>query len=202
MKTTMLKSFFFLTCLALFAAGCGKDGGKSSGNNNYNWGQNPYGSSQDSQASYASALTWYNSNSEISQTYGPRVEKRRTSVYSGPECKQKTALGFIDYTYCKNTQPQGSDSSRTVNVIVQPVKSQNADLAAVFANQGSLLRATSSISPVNTNGRLYKIELIKSNGKLVQFTIDTGLNSAFNPVEKYDEETGTLNYVTNPYDLR
>lgn len=200
--------------LLVFVTGCGKDNktggaGGSVGTqfgNAYN-STNPY--YQDPSAmtkqAFDNATAWLNTNVETSTYLGPRTENRDKIVYNAPSCNTKTYLGFIDIEMCKSGQVSREFlASRTVNVVLSNDKRANQKLAQAFApaEGATLISATQSVSPMGNGGSLYKLTYVKTNGHILQYMIDTGLNSAFNPVEIYDSELAQAEVVSNPFSLK
>jgi hypothetical protein len=205
MKSTLFMNLIF-SSLFVVAVGCGKEN-KSGSKSNYG-AYNPYNTynpyyqnpSQPSQQALANLQAWYTSTAEVSGTIGPKSEQRLVVTYSGG-CDTKTILGFIDINICKSGSAQTSNTvTRIVNVVATNNKSQNANLAAVFApaNGGTLVNVTEAQSPVSQFGRLFTLTYAKLNGHSIQYKVDTGLNSAFSPVEIYDSELKRGERVLNP----
>lgn len=196
------------TSLLVFTVGCGKESKSGSGSsyNPYNQ-NNPYyqNPTQQTQAAITNLQAWYQSSTENSGSIGQKTERRQPISFTEASCSTKTILGFIDINYCKNSQQStGSVVSRAVYIVSGQVKSQNSKLATALSpgNGATLVSATETNSPVNySTGRLFTLNYAKSNGHIIQYKIDTGLNSAFNPVEIYDSEARTGEYVLNPQQL-
>ncbi len=70
------------------------------------------------------------------------------------------------------------------------VKTSLALVSSILSGSlGTIVNVTTSTS--NTGGVFYAIYLVKSSGYSAVYTIDTGINSAFNPVYIFDSETRT-----------
>ncbi len=156
------------------------------------------------QTALQNLTAWYNSPAEIPPTIGPKTEKRVAVGLSANSCNTKTYLGFIDINTCKSSNQSTTNlPDRTVNVILSNTKSANSKLAAVFTptGGGTLKTITEEASKVYASGKLYTLEYVKPNGHILQYKVDTGLNSAFNPVSIYDSEQSKGEYVSNPMQL-
>jgi hypothetical protein len=209
MKSSLFKGLLLASVLVV-SVGCGKES-KSKGTTAVAY--NPYDTTnpyyQDptvaTQAAMANANAWYAATAETVSTIGQRIEQRVSYVYSGPNCSTKSyAGGFINFEFCKQSSATPTYTSRTVNVLQSNVKSQNPKLAAAFTPPaGSTLYSASETNSVfSLTGRVFVLTYAKPNGHGMQYVIDTGLNSAFNPVKIYDSEAASGEEVTNPYNLR
>lgn len=207
MKSSLFRVLITASIL-VFAVACGKDEKNKSGNSGY---FNPYNSSnpyyqnptQQSDSAINNLKAWYASTNEPITSLGQRTEKRDKLTYNPESCKTKTYLGFIDIDVCK----QSSTSSvhlpdRIVYILPTTNKALNAKLTPVFIPVAgtTLAYATETNSPMG-QGRLFTITYIKTNGNIIQYKVDTALNSAFNPVEIYDSEIASGEVVINPGQL-
>ena len=208
MKTTWFKSALVLTTLALFAVGCGKDGGGSSGGSAGNIPGSNNLTSSGSAASTA-ATNWYNGTAEGSTVMGTVVQVQRikfstTSSSSGQNCEEKKFLG-IPYYYCTSSSNNSSGSNqevvstanvntRTNNTVRINTKS-NSELAKVFnGSAGTLVNASQS-------GNEFKLAFLNEGSSIVTtYTINKAYHSQINPVriEVQNLSTGAIT-VTNTY---
>lgn len=119
-------------------------------------------------------------------------------------CKEKTYLGFINIQTCFNASINTPTFTTSFVTAVSngAVKSGNAKLASAISPAAGLVMINVSQTPGNFGHPLYTVDYGKANGHTVRYKIDSGLNSAFNPVEIYDTELGRLEYVANPSELR
>jgi hypothetical protein len=203
MKLTLTK----LLCTSLmltFLVGCGKDNASGGGGNPPVINQYQGNIPADSQQAFQNVSAWYGSTQEgLPSNAGPRTEYRTIQNYNDSNnCKTKTYLGFIDINYCLSSSNEGTSSTaqRTVNVVLGQSKSfNNPKLVSVFSPASGLVlkTVTEQQSPIGQNYKLFTIDYVKSNGHILRYKIDTGLNSAFNPVEIYDTELRRSEYVTN-----
>jgi hypothetical protein len=193
-----------LAVTTLTLSGCGKDNSTGKGGVY----RSPYSGTipAGSQTAFANAQAWYSSTVEgLPNSPGARTEQRRVDVYKdGNGCKTKTLLGFFDVNFCfNNTSPESSNTvSRVVYVILNQAKSNNPKLAAVFAPPANfqLVNATQSSGFFGKN--IYTIEYANpGTGHSIRYMIDSGLNSAFNPVDIYDTATRSREYVINQQQL-
>jgi hypothetical protein len=211
MKPTFVKALICLSVMAM-AMSCGKDS-KSGGSNGVQQTMNPFNEgnpfykspSEKTSSALNNAKAWYESPTEAATSMGQKTEKRVEYSYNEPDCNKKTVFGFMDIEVCKQSKVSTTNlEPRTVNVVPNNNKAANTKLAPVFnpANGATLRQASEVNSPMNNGGKLFTLEYVKSNGHILQYKIDTGLNSAFNPVEIYDSELKKGEVVTNPYELR
>lgn len=203
MKNKLFKGIFFTTFLLAFVVGCGKDGGGGGGSSS-----NPYTGNvpATSQQALANFRAWYNSTTESAYPgIGSRTEKRVLQTFSSTDgCESKpisifgVSLGNINYCFGSSNPVNLQNLTRTVYVLASQTKSQNAKLVAANSGSGMTL---ANVSQTNGQygGAVYYIEYAKSNGHRVVYVIDTGLNSAFNPVKITDSEARTVEEVTNIY---
>ncbi len=201
----MKASFFkILLCasLAVFAVGCGKDN-KSSGGTGTVPAVNPYTGSvpASSQQALKNFQTWYASKTEGKiPSIGQRTEIRRITTYSQTDgCEQKPIsifgvdLGNLNYCFNSSSQSDSDDVTRVVNVIVNQTKSQNTKLAAAYSGAG--MKLASVIQGQSQFGTYYQLEYVKTNGHRVVYIVDTGINSAFNPVQITNSEARSVESV-------
>lgn len=200
----MKASFFkIVLCasLAVFAVGCGKDNKSSGGGGVVN--TNPYTGTvpASSQQALKNFQAWYASTTEGQiPGLGQRTEIRRITTYGQTDgCEQKPIsifgvdLGNINYCFNSSSQTNSNDVSRVVNVVASQNKSQNAKLAAAYSGAGMTL--ANVIQGRSQYGTYYQLEYAKSNGHRVVYIIDTGINSAFNPVQITNSEARTVEVV-------
>lgn len=196
MKLTFTK----LLCTSLmltFLVGCGKDnasggsGGNPSLTDQLQVGNVP----ADSQQALKNLSAWYSSTTEgYPSTLGSRLEKRTVTIYSNSSnCDTETFLGFFNVNYCleSSTNNNVSTIERTVYLVANQSKAtNNPKLASVFSPAAGLTieKVTELPSPGGQNYRLYVVDYLKSNKHVLRYVIDTGLHSAFNPIEIHDTE--------------
>lgn len=201
MKTSL---FHGLLCASLivFAVGCGKEnksGGEAASPVNPYTGSVPAAS----QSALKNFQDWYNSSTEGSYPgIGQKIETRIVQNYSrtdGCETKPITIFGYniteINYCFSNSTSVSNQETDRVVNVLVSQVKSQNTKLAQAYAGSGMTLANATSLGQSRYGGTIYQLEYSKSNGHRVVYIIDTGVNSAFNPVQITDSEAKTVEFV-------
>lgn len=193
-------------------SGCGKDnssGGSSKSTQNanpYN-SSNPYYQAPSNSAKVAmdNALAWYRTRAETPTQIGPRTEQRDQITLNDPKCSERNFLGIFDVELCKQGGfTRSALPARTINVVLSNDKSLNSKLARAFNPGGgaTILNAVETSSPMMNGGKLYRLTYVKTNGHTLYFVIDTGLNSAFNPVEIYESEIKSGEVVTNPFQLK
>ena len=212
MESTHFKKLLCSAFMLVFLVGCGKDnssgGSKSGGGTSSNPISVPDLPST-STDQFNRLKSWYTSTAQhgLPNVAGSRIEKRAYLDYSSVtnECKTKTLLGFIDINYCFNNESiKPTIKERTVHVVLGGNKSlNNENLRRVFSPPSGYIfdKVIEASSPINSRARLYTVDYIKPNKHILRFKIDTGLNSAFNPVEIYDTETKKVEYVYNPIEL-
>lgn len=194
MKLTFTK----LLCTSLmltFLVGCGKDnasgGGTPPATNLLQQGNIP----ADSQQAFKNVSTWYSNNVEgYPSTLGSRLEKRTITNYSNSNnCDTKTFLGFFNINYCLESSSNNnvSTAERTVYLVSNQSKStNNPKLVSVFspATDLKLHKVSELPSPGGEGYHIYVFDYIKPNNHVLRYVIDTGLHSAFNPIEIHDTE--------------
>lgn len=200
MRTSL---FHGLLCasLVLFAAACGKDNkssGKSASNNLLT---NPYIGTvpADSAAAYNNLMTWYKGTSEgsLPQMNLAHYGETRTISTLKQECSTTTIDLWItekDLTFCKETSSQREVERNLARTAAGTSKASNTKLAQALSGSGlTLVKVTQGQS---YSGSLFTIEWAKSNGQRLVYTIDTGLNSAFNPYQIIDSEARTIESIS------
>lgn len=201
MKASIFK-ILLCASLAVFAVGCGKDN-KSSGGSGGVVNTNPYTGTVPaaSQQALKNFQAWYSNKTEGQfPGIGQKTEFRRITTYSQTDgCEQKPIsifgvdLGNLNYCFNSSSQSSSKDSSRTVNVLANQTKSQNTKLAAAYSGAGMKL---ANVSQGRSQfGTYYQLEYVKTNGHRVVYTIDTGIHSAFNPVQITNSEARTVESV-------
>lgn len=208
MKSTHFKKLLCTALMLVFIVGCGKENSSGGGGTTTNPITVPDVPSTSSDQ-FNRLKSWYTSTAQdgLPNVAGPRTEKRAYLDYSlvTNECETKTWLGFIDINYCFNNESvEPIIKQRTVHVVLGGNKALNNDnLRRVFSPPSGFTfdKVTEANSPLSSSARLYTVDYIKPNKHVVRYKIDTGLNSAFNPVEIYDTETKKTEYVTNPREL-
>lgn len=194
----------------LIAVGCGKS--NSSGGSSYNNGgstyNNPYNNPYNgnvpvtSQQPLQNFQNWYNSSAEGSfPGIGQRTETRKITKFDQTDgCESQPIsifglnLGSFNYCFSSSSQASSQNVQRIVNVLVSQNKSQNLKLAQAYSGSGMVL---ANISEGMGMGKVYQLEYQKTNGHRVVYIIDTGINSAFNPVRIIDSEARTDESVTS-----
>lgn len=192
-----MKSLFNgLLCASLlvFAVGCGKEN-KSGKKNGYAiWDMYGQGG-----VAVQNLQQWYQSAETTQQNMGGmRTETRKVEIYNpNGGCSTKTFLGFIDFNVCLSSN--AIQSSNNVQTQVAPIpygqpRSSVPRLAEVF-NPGAGM-AVANINQLG--GSVYEIVVYNStNGNSIKYKIDTALNAAFNPVEKFDTAALRKEYLIN-----
>ncbi len=184
-----------LLCLALLVtmvAACGKKSGGGGGHTPVSNGVNvPINNNASTTTlnAFNNLKAWYQSSSEGSlPSIGQHTELRSITTYNTSDSCDKWWI----FTYCVNTSSQGNTTNiplRTVNVVASSSKSNNSKLAAVFNSSLELVFAQQYGM---YGGALYTVVFKKSNNHLMIYTIDTTINSAFNPVRIEDTEAKTV----------
>ncbi len=204
MKASIFK-ILLCASLAVFAVGCGKDNKSSGGGTGPipAVNTNPYTGTvpASSQQALNNFQAWYNSNNEGQfPGIGQKTEVRKITTYSQTDgCEQKPIsvfgvnLGNLNYCFNSSSQSNSTEVSRVVNVLVNQTKSQNPNLAAAYSGAGMTL--ANVIQGQGQNGAYYQLEYAKSNGHRVVYTIDTGIHSAFNPVQITNSEARTFEEI-------
>ncbi len=197
----------------LFSLGILVSCGKDSSTNTSGSSAQPYStpvqqlsnniSSNNGQTAYNNLLAWYNSTAENTTPQRSVLEQRLIQTFSKPNCETNTYLGFINLQTCFGTTSGSSRYEyRTITPTSTTNKSLNSKLSVVF--QPTTVMNLVGVS--QTNGifgkPLYQVDYVKYNGHVLRYKIDTGLNSAFNPVEIYNSEIGTKESLTSPNLLR
>jgi hypothetical protein len=204
------KLFLFLT-LSLFLISCGKDEESSSSSSS----KEPVKETTEKVEevvdnmettgtnAYSKVLSWYTSKTENSTPAGTVLEQRLLESFSKSNCKDTTVLGFINLQTCFGTSSTRAEYIYNhVTASSSTDKTQNTKLYLVF-NPSSDMGLQGVLESTGPFGKpLYQIDYVKMNGHVIRYKIDTGLNSAFNPVEIYDSELGTRESVINASSLR
>jgi hypothetical protein len=201
-----------LLVLTLLVSACGKDEKSSSSSSSKEPAKQPTTNKVEPVAdnmtstgtnAYSEVLSWYNSKTENSTPAGAVLEQRLISTYAKSNCETDTILGFINIQTCFGSSSTKSSYIYTnITAKSSTDKSQNSKLYLAFnpTSDMGLQGVTESKGPFGKS--LYQIDYVKFNGHVVRYKIDTGLNSAFNPVEIYDSEAGTMESVVNATQLR
>ncbi len=188
----------FCFALIVLSTGCGKDNKSGSTGTQ----PNPFSGNLGSGTAEANFKTWY-----LSSTEGPipgigsKSETRTIKTYTqtdGCELKPITIfgvnLGNINYCFSGSGPSSTETIRRTVNVLPSVNKSSNSVLAAAYTGAGmTLVKITEDTS---FYGKVFYLEYTKTNGHRVLYKIDTGIHSAFNPIEISDSEEKTVETVT------
>jgi len=160
-------------------------------------------SSNSGQSAFNNLLSWYNSNVENSTPAITVKEQRRIDRFSQPNCKTNTYFSILNLQTCFGSTSGSVDYvERNVTASTNTIKSSVPNLAAIFQPTASmtLMGVTQWSGPFGKP--MYQLDFFKSNGYFLRYQIDTGLNSAFNPVLVFDSEKGTSEIIINPYYLR
>lgn len=220
MKTNSFRKVLFASLMLSLVTGCGKDKEKSSAApapapapvtapapapapapvvNNLQ--------SVTGQQAYSNALAWYNSTTENSvPTSAPAItEHRSVSTFGEPNCKSTTVLKFINLSGCFGVSASNSNVETRYVIPVQNgvSKATNSKLAAVFSAPTGYSMISAQQVPGPFNFPIFMIDYgNSSNGHVIRYMIDSGLNSAFNPIRIYDTSIRKSEEVTNPNQLR
>lgn len=208
MKSTILH-LLSLFLIVGFASSCGKkEGGGSSGSssNNYNSGSNV-------NTTGAEALnnlrTWYQSTSEGEFPKNGLPQAIQVITKSKTINSSCTDLGWFG-DFCVNKG--GTWTTNPVVLVTRNTGSKSvvvdlkAALDPLFAGANpdslSLPQGVNSItqkpSPV-TGGSIFSITYVNSNQKIIFYQIDSGYNSAVNPVYKFDGINNTEKLLFSAY---
>jgi hypothetical protein len=204
----MKSKFFNLFACALllsFAAACGnKDGGSSKGNNGYSPTSN--GLNASGTQAQTNLIAWYNSTVEgsyPSMSYPVRFVTRSTRSFSTSNgCNQQSVsvfgLNLGNINLCYDTQNGGStsQSQEQVLLVANGSKSLNPKVAEAMSGiltpgqNGNLLVSVTQKPSTKSSGSVFVIQYVNSNQKSLVYVIDTGINSALNPVYSMDGGNG------------
>jgi hypothetical protein len=196
MKSILMKVLCF--ALVVFALGCGKDN-KSGGSNPQT---NPFSGNLGNGTAEANFKSWYLSNTEGPMPgIGSKSETRTIKTYSQTDgCELKPInifginLGNINYCFSGSGPSSTETVRRTVNVLPSTNKSTNSVLAGAYTGAG--MRLIKITEDKSFYGKVFFIEYAKTNGHRVLYKVDTGIHSAFNPIEISDSEEKTVETVT------
>jgi hypothetical protein len=150
----------------------------------------------------ANFKSWYLSNTEGPiPGIGSKSETRTIKTYTqtdGCELKPITIfgvnLGNLNYCFSSSGPSSTETIRRTVNVSPTVTKSSNPVLAEAYTGAGmNLVKITEDKS---FYGKVFFLEFAKANGHRVLYKVDTGIHSAFNPIEISDSEEKTVETVT------
>jgi len=196
MKLYLMK----VLCLVLvaFALGCGKDN-KSGGSNPQT---NPLSGNVGNGTAEANFKAWYLSNIEGPMPgIGSKTETRTIKTYTQTDgCELKPInifglnLGNVNYCFSSSGSSSSETVRRTVNVAPNMNKSSNTVLAEAYSGAG--MRLVKITEDKSFYGKVFFIEYAKTNGHRVLYKVDTGIHSAFNPIEISDSEEKTVETVT------
>jgi hypothetical protein len=203
MKTLSIFTFSFLLVLG----SCGKNSVKSSGSatNSYNpYGQQNIGAT--AQQALANYQAWYASSSESSfpsQNLLARTEYRTLTTYNASNCNNQSvnlfglSLGSINLCFNASSPSNSQQLTRYITLNTGSSKSNNSKLAQVLSvSNATLMNVTQSVSQM-AGGSVFRLEYVKQNGQSLVYVVDTGYNSAMNPVVIIDSEARTSETVTN-----
>ncbi|HXH29727.1 MAG TPA: hypothetical protein VNJ01_02830 [Bacteriovoracaceae bacterium] len=181
-----------LTLLLTVGLSCGKN---SSGKKNQPPLYNQYVGiiPSTSQQPMDNLRAWYTSTNEGTfPTIGQHTEERRITTYSSSEGCSKWAI----FTFCLGSSSNGThvDSSKTINILATGSKATNSKLAVAMA--GTSLELVNVSQYPMSQGAIYTLVYKKPiSNHLIVYTIDTGINSAFNPIRIEDTEAKTVEKV-------
>lgn len=201
MKTTIMHLMSLFLILA-FSASCGKKEGGSSGSssNNVNTPVNN-GLNTTGQLALTNLLAWYNSTAEGSL---PTASIGRGDIIKAVD-KQSISSNCIDLGFFGDACFSAGGGNWTTTILPTMPRNTGAKSNVVAVNEALaplvggantrnliLLNGVNSItqqqSPV-TSGVLYTITYkVNNTQKMVMYQIDTGYNSAVNPVGLIDEQ--------------
>jgi len=163
---------------------------------------NAYTSTISASAGQAQAdlLAWYSNTTEgLPTALGSYTEKRQITVYKAPSdsCKNKSWWIFSANICSSSSTIQSQNTvTRSVYVVSGSVKSSNANLASALNQTG--MASTNVTKVQGTNGQpAFIIDYTRTDGTVLSYVVDTGLNSAYNPVVKNDSATRTTEKVTS-----
>ncbi len=196
-----------LSCVLIlsFAAACGKNSSNGSSANNFlPSGSNTLQASGDQ--AQANLKAWYNSSSEggyPSLAYPVRQVTRSTTTFStSNNCNQQSlnawGINLLNLNLCLNATSGGATSNSTENVTLSSTGSKlvNPKLAEALAGIMSpgaggltLVNISQQPSPASS-GSAFVIQYVDSAQKPHVFVIDSGINSALNPVHSIDGAAG------------
>lgn len=206
MKSTFMRVLGTLALLATIAS-CGKDGGGSSGARPQPV-YIPIGSSTGT-STLANFKTWYKST--LNGSYpGPGLydEERKTYTYNtAGNCSSQpvkifgTTIGNIESCSHSGSPTSTNTVSTEKAVLMGGSKASNTILASINAGTaGTLISATQTgglqIGYGFTQGSLYILRFQATNGSVKEYWIDTGINSAFQPVKTIDVTAGSEEVLT------
>lgn len=190
----------FLLLLGLvLAVSCGRETTGSSSDSSASSTFTASTSSTSSEA-MSNLLAWYQSTTEASYYTGTtaRTEYRVVNVYPSSSCTTQAisvaglSLGSVYVCSSGSSVTSSSYSSRSVLPTQSGAsKSTVTELANLFNGSiGTIVNVTTATSSL-TGGTFFTVHIVKSSGYAAVYTIDSGMNSAFNPVYSFDSETRT-----------
>lgn len=205
MKLSM-KTLICLALLSFVAVSCGSEKSKGGGSKSYSAYSASAYFTQSSQYAMDNVLAWYNSNTEGSfpnpNFPGVKTEERTLKTFSPATnpCTSTNYYGIITLTSCNHSSPSPIStvtSTNQVPMIPGQVKSNNPKLAQALSGSGMTLYEAVQMS--SGWQAVYILKYYKANGHTVKYTIDTGVNSAFNPIATEDSETNTKEELSSIY---
>ena len=197
-----MRKISLMICLSLFLVSCGKESSSSgtSYSNLYN-STLPTGSSD----ALTGLTTWYQGTAEGNYytTSTTRIEYRTVKTYNASNGCSNQAINVFginlgSVNLCSNNSSLAN--STTVSRSVTPViagnsKVGNTKLAQLFSGAvGTLANVTQAQS--SFGGMAYTLTFTKATGYQAVYVVDTGINSAFNPVYIIDTEARTEETVS------
>lgn len=214
MKTIIVKALGLALLITL--AGCGK--GSSKGGSSVNCAKNPYqqaclvnggmngiGTISGTQA-LANFKAWYASSNNGMYPGSANLYKEDRTTYTyntGSNCSSQPVkifgINLGNFQSCSySSSPTSTNTvTNTVAVLVGASKASNAILASIYAGTaGTLVSAVQTQGLPSYGGALYIIRLQAVDGSVKEYWIDTGINSAFQPVKTVDVTNSKEEVVT------
>jgi hypothetical protein len=200
MKVFSTRTLFL--ALIVVASGCGKDNKSGGSGSQPNPQPSPISGNFGSGSAQENFKSWYFSTTEGPiPGVGSKTERRTIKTYSQTDgCELKPInifgidLGSFNYCFSGSSQSSIETVTRTVNVTPSFNKSSNTVLAGVYS--GSDMTLVKLTEDKSFYGKVFFFEYAKPNGHRVLYKVDTGIHSAFNPIEISDSEEKTLETVT------
>ncbi len=211
--STLLTSLIFATTLA----SCGNNSGgstRTSHQNSNNSSTGNTGVSASSSVAKTNLLKWYNStveggypsSSSIQMTPMRFVYKTVKELSTSNSCNNQSlnlfGMNLGSLNLCFNTQTSGTGETlpgEMVQLLASGSKKNNEALGEAMSGIVSSSDSELILVSVTQSGTVFVIQYINGEQKSVIYSIDTGLNSALNPVYHLDGVNGEISQLSHIY---
>jgi hypothetical protein len=211
--STLLTSLILATTLA----SCGNNSGGSSRSGHQNSNNSSAGNtgvSASSLVAKTNLLKWYNStvegsypsSSSIQMFPSRQVFKTLKELSTSNSCNNQSlnlfGMNLGSMNLCFNTQTSGSGEDLPVEMVQLSISGSKKNNEALAEAMSGIISPSDSdliLVSVTQSGSVYVIQYVNGEQKSVIYSIDTGLNSALNPVYHLDGVNGEITQLTGIY---